>query len=1425
MKKEKNVKRKAKENTFSYLVGIKKLEIRRIVAVVLIVCMIIISGPIIKVQANENIKGADNIDTSILSNAEYTLIYNQNDFLNIKNNISGKYRLANDITLDTIDTDTYIDKFEGVFDGNGYTISVPGIALFNAIEKNAIVKNFNLKLTRDYILTVDSRFGSVAIQSEGTIEGVKTNGTIVQGTIGWIGGIVGCAYDGIIKYCKNEINFTITNHHATLYNNILGGIVARSDDDVQIYKCWNAGNLTLDIQDSPDSSPQGNSNGGIVGTGNWKTNLIKECANSGLISTSYTNIVEGFAPCSNVGFIVGDDYSVSDRSYNDEKYIIGSSSSFVCSESVLTLKILCINNDRSSTTRKINAEDISYKIKTLLDIQSWWDTVNSSRDDNNEDDSNEEIIKPGSEESKNNVYYIDAVKSKQLILNGLAYSVDESKVSLESLQSFVGKYAYVEFDNSIYHKVISIKEVKSSVGTITQYVEQNSSGMIDSIEIDHKAYEVNNKNIAIIDGRNKRVLYHTIDNQVVGLELLKTEIGYFNGVSEEAKTVKISNEEYSFHEESFISQNIENGKLVVFSVGTKNDDKGNPFLVEMQELQGTPSVWVYVSDDTFSVELGEELDIYCALHIGDYVIPNWKKPSFAIGNDKLITVSNDKQTDLGYHCKVKGVALGQTTLTITDTDTGAHQSFPITVKNKTEMMSYTCRINEVPDFTIESGWDKGLQTNIYNVNGLYVNKYTYKKNNTDGYDVSFNVYNSLNMYGSVDVYDKDGKWIQSVKINKVTGITSLYKTGESLVYLLDDAIHKKSLTYEATTYTKKTGVEISIPKDGYFVISTNYADSPGVMLYNGVDMIMLGLSAVDSAYGKVDYSANLEKYLSNAKEKMLHEALQEAIKSKTKKFVSDQVKEAMTVGYSEAANAIATQTSELLTAEKADKDLCENVCGVGADVLENYMGPAGAALKLLFGIQKYSDYMLQVGQLCKGISKSEIVISSVAEPSVYGITVKPENPQAVGEATLQVFRVSDKDEITSSFEKKTQTQSDKYEIYNICFVKDNVEQEINADVTVSIPIPKSFDANKSAIFRQEKDGSWTKLDSKIDGDYLEFKTNHFSLYAIAEGKTLNNATNLITSITLNMKNGTVDKNGSLKLEATVTPADATNKSLLWSSDNSSVATVDQNGLVAAVSAGKATITVKAQDGSRVEASCIVEVTGTSTGGNDSTGGGSSTGGGGSTSNGSDSTGGNSSTGGDSSNSGNNTTTPGNDSNSTTTEPNIKVLYYIVNFDQNGGTNLSRQKMTLLQDQPLGILPKVVRKNYTFAGWYTQPDGGEKVNSETVLGVSTSLFAHWKKVAKPSKGQISSLKSKKAGTMTVACKKQSGVKGYEIVYSTKKSFKKSATRKATFASTHATVKGLKKGQTYYVKIHAYRIDSTGAKVYGKYSTTKKVKIKK
>lgn len=61
-----------------------------------------------------------------------------------------------------------------------------------------------------------------------------------------------------------------------------------------------------------------------------------------------------------------------------------------------------------------------------------------------------------------------------------------------------------------------------------------------------------------------------------------------------------------------------------------------------------------------------------------------------------------------------------------------------------------------------------------------------------------------------------------------------------------------------------------------------------------------------------------------------------------------------------------------------------------------------------------------------------------------------------------------------------------------------------------------------------------------------------------------------------------------QLTATVTPDNAADKSVAWSSDNESVATVDSNGLVTALSAGSATVTVKATDGGYA-ASCAVTV--------------------------------------------------------------------------------------------------------------------------------------------------------------------------------------------------------------------------------------------
>lgn len=69
----------------------------------------------------------------------------------------------------------------------------------------------------------------------------------------------------------------------------------------------------------------------------------------------------------------------------------------------------------------------------------------------------------------------------------------------------------------------------------------------------------------------------------------------------------------------------------------------------------------------------------------------------------------------------------------------------------------------------------------------------------------------------------------------------------------------------------------------------------------------------------------------------------------------------------------------------------------------------------------------------------------------------------------------------------------------------------------------------------------------------------------------------VTGITLNAASGTLNPGGSVSLTAAVAPADATNKTVLWTSSDPSVATVS-NGVVTAVSIGTATITATTQDG-------------------------------------------------------------------------------------------------------------------------------------------------------------------------------------------------------------------------------------------------------
>ena len=120
------------------------------------------------------------------------------------------------------------------------------------------------------------------------------------------------------------------------------------------------------------------------------------------------------------------------------------------------------------------------------------------------------------------------------------------------------------------------------------------------------------------------------------------------------------------------------------------------------------------------------------------------------------------------------------------------------------------------------------------------------------------------------------------------------------------------------------------------------------------------------------------------------------------------------------------------------------------------------------------------------------------------------------------------------------------------------------------------------------DASFNGGEIVLDGIVLA-SPNEEQIKLDAYKKTIPPSNILVNKISLNQTSTTLNVGETLQLTATVSPTNATDKSVSWTSSNTNVATVSNTGLVTAVAAGTATITCKAHDGSGVTATCSVTV--------------------------------------------------------------------------------------------------------------------------------------------------------------------------------------------------------------------------------------------
>lgn len=116
------------------------------------------------------------------------------------------------------------------------------------------------------------------------------------------------------------------------------------------------------------------------------------------------------------------------------------------------------------------------------------------------------------------------------------------------------------------------------------------------------------------------------------------------------------------------------------------------------------------------------------------------------------------------------------------------------------------------------------------------------------------------------------------------------------------------------------------------------------------------------------------------------------------------------------------------------------------------------------------------------------------------------------------------------------------------------------------------------------------------------------------------------------------------------------------------------------------------------------------------------------------------------------------------------------------------------------------------------------SQEAVDNALKALQTAQKKPTYPTikKAAISKVKNVRTYKAKISVKKMSNVRGYQYKYSVSKKFTKSTVKNST--KTSLTTKKLKKKQTCYAKVRAYKLVN-GFRIYGNWSKVKSVKIKK
>lgn len=228
----------------------------------------------------------------------YIGIYNDVDLNNVRNNLTAKYFVMNDIDLTNSPFNTDADgwqpignsttTFRGVFEGNNFTIK--GMRINNTLISQSGLFGYTLNATMKDVKITDATINGTGSQglfsgygSASTFENISTKGTITSTSTAssYVGGIVGGFNNGTLKNSSADVVVTINGT-----SGYAGGGVGVS---------WSTPITALTIKSTVTG---GSSTGGIVGYSS--ANPIKDSTSIITLSGNYVGGIVGNASASNI---------------------------------------------------------------------------------------------------------------------------------------------------------------------------------------------------------------------------------------------------------------------------------------------------------------------------------------------------------------------------------------------------------------------------------------------------------------------------------------------------------------------------------------------------------------------------------------------------------------------------------------------------------------------------------------------------------------------------------------------------------------------------------------------------------------------------------------------------------------------------------------------------------------------------------------------------------------------------------------------------------------------------------------------------------------------------------------------------------------------------------------------------------------------